>query len=554
MRKSSLARWAAAGLLTISMLGLVGCKSMPLSMPELRKPDLSFMKPKMPKFGKPDMSKLAFWKSENLMPKNGLPKPPSLSFDPSPIQNSVASTGQAARAEVLEARDRVAGRLAELKKPLRKPYTDQLSSVEKLAESDTLDFDTGSIEAKQSEFVASGKTSLTKAQRDFQAALASSKKAVENSLAGKLDEKSTELASSRNNSSNDFSLPTGLAGKLKSAQSKVDQSLMAVNKSLYDANGKLASKAKSAKRDFDVAAVASAAEGPVSLFEQRLKEATKKNNTTKTTTTEEPQMAVAKTPAGLSVDSQKAASEIDQLKAQLAELKAQQQTFLAQQKEQLTAAAAPAKTVSTPVATKVTPNANEFVANLTARPSNNSASTANSFAGGSSANTFAPTTPAKPTYPQMYPSTAPLRSASSNNNILASAPRNVLRGNFSPVGVQNNYQPASNNAPAAPTQNSTESAYPSTNLGGFATRGNDFATTSAPTVTTPSTTPAATTTAASQASFQQLGNQDSNRPLVIQASTQTDNNAASHVDDVNIPAAVLQGSSSYAPGSVHPLQ
>ena len=93
-----LIRGAAAGLMATAILGTSGCKSVPFSLP----------KPSLPKLAAPDLSKLAFWKSENLVAKKGnLPKPPSLSFDSSPIKQAVASSKKSASQEIQALRQAV---------------------------------------------------------------------------------------------------------------------------------------------------------------------------------------------------------------------------------------------------------------------------------------------------------------------------------------------------------------------------------------------------------------------------------------------------------------
>ena len=537
-----LIRGAAAGLIATAILGTSGCKSMPFSLP----------KPSIPKLAKPNLSKLAFWKSENLMAKKGnLPKPPSLSFDSSPIRQSVASTRNSASREIESLRKQIASTKNQLTEPIREPYKYAAKdAVNKLAKKNDLDFNSGSSSRNKLPKTAFVDSKITQAQRDFQAALAGSSKAIDKSIGNKV----ADLKSA----GNEFALPKSI----QSGKANVDKSLMAVNKSLYNAQGNLASAAGDA--------VATAAgDDQLSLFEQRLQRATQKakaapaelasagsasksasnafggvappkplatpaaaaNNafggiTTKSLASSQPTPppAAAAPPAAVS-------AEMAELKAQLAQLRSDQQKLLQQQQlaasrpsaglqsQGSTSNVASTRNTIPPTTSVATPAASEFVANLTARPT--------------------------PKYPQMYPSDAPLRTASSANNALSSAPQNVLRGNFSPVAnnpVQYPSSPASI-APATPSKPATYSGsqYPSTPYNSYGTPSNKYSANTAPTY--------APSTGNTQASFQENGNSN----LVITASTPVEP-AQTHVSEVNIPDAVLKGTSNYAPGTVHALR
>ena len=224
-------------------------------------------------------------------------------------------------------------------------------------------------------------------------------------------------------------------------------------------------------------------------------------------------------------------AEVAELKAQLAQLRSDQQKLIQQQqlaKSQPPAtfqSSAPASSVAStantvpPTTLVAPPAASEFVADLTARPT--------------------------PNYPQMYPSNAPLRTASSANNISSAAPQNVLRGNFSPVASNATQYPtnSASSAPVAPSKPASYSGsqYPSTPYNSYGTPSNNYSASSAPTY--------APSTGNTQASFQENGSSN----LVITASTPVEP-AKTHVSEVNIPDAVLKGTSSYAPGTVHALR
>ena len=540
-----LLRGAAAGLIATAILGTSGCKSVPFSLP----------KPSLPKLAAPDLSKLAFWKSENLVAKKGnLPKPPSLSFDSSPIKQAVASSKKSASQEIQALRQEIASTKAQLTEPIREPYKFAAkNAAKKLASNNNLDLG-GSSSRNELPTAGAVNSKITQAQRDFQAALASSSKTIGQSIG----DKTAGLKSA----ANDFSLPKSV----KSAKTNVDDSLMAVNKSLYNAKGKLASAAK------DTLA-SSNTDNQLSLFEQRLKNAANKAKTaptqiassgsssksaanafggvappkplappatptnnalagsgTKIAQAPATPIATPTAPATAAVS-----AEVAELKAQLAQMRLEQEKLIQQQK---LAAAQPATAFQTPAAsaTNATPvtvppttfAAREFVADLTARP--------------------------KPNYPEMRPSNAPLRTASSANNVLSSAPQNVLRGNFSPVT-----NPVANNTPQYPSQavgstpaqatpptpaSNPNSQYPSTPYNSYGTPANNFSTNTAPVPTF------APSTKNTQVSFQEDKNSSN---LVIKASTPVEP-AQKHVSEVNIPDAVLKGTSNYAPGTVHALR
>ena len=548
-----LSHGATAGLIATAILGTTGCKSMPFTLPTPSMPKLA-----MPTLGKPDVSKLAFWRSENLMAKKGnLPKPPSLSFDPSPIKQALASSKNAASQEVQSLRGQISETRNKLTEPIREPYKFAAkSAVDKLASNSKLDLKGDSsrnLFAKPDQVGSK----ITKAQRDFQAALASSSKAIEKSAGGKIADLKTK--------GNDFALP----GSIKAAKTNVDDSLLAVNRSLYNAKGKLASSAKDSADDAS-AGLGNATNDQLSMFEQRLKKAAEKAKGAPTElasaasesasnafadakpgkTLSPPSLptgnmfaskssAVAATPASSTDATSEVSSEVAELKAQLATMKLEQQKFMEQQlaaTQARTAVQSPAAMPSfqTATAPQATPAArmsapNEYVANLTARPTQSLPPASASASNGNPSSA----------YPQMYPSSAPLRTASSTNNVLSSAPQNVLRRNFSPVASQS---PESGSQPVYGSQEQSvqPGAYPSTPYGGYGSSSN-YSASAAPTHAAPTRT--------AQASFQQNG--DSN--LVINASTPVEP-AERHVSEINIPDAVLQGTSNYAPGTVHPLR
>ena len=147
------------------------------------------------------------------------------------------------------------------------------------------------------------------------------------------------------------------------------------------------------------------------------------------------------------------------------------------------------------------------------------------------------------TMPQnlMPPMTAQI-SSNQSGNAKAPAYPNVLRTDSqygTPAGMQST-APTTPTGRLQPQTQPTQGQYPATPHGGYSSPSlsknqfggsstNDFA--------------------ATQKS--QVINADS--ASAIQAGTQSGVSTASHVSDIEIPAAILQGSGSYAPGSVNPL-
>jgi len=519
-----LIRGATAGLIATVILGTTGCKTLPFELP----------KPTLPTLAKPDLSKLAFWKSENLVAKKGnIPKPPSLSFDSSPIKQAVASTSNSASAEIESLRGQIASTKAQLTEPIREPYKYAAKSTAEKLTGGKIDLNSGSSSRNA---LAKTGSKITQAQKDFQAALAGSSKAIDKSIDKSIGGKVAGLKAA----GNDFSLPKSI----KIGKTNVDDSLMAVNKSLYNAQGNLASASNDVLKG-------AAQDNELSMFEKRLQQGVEKakalpaqiassgsssksasnafggvappkplliptkpakNSFAGSSSSNLPTTTTPSATAGVS-------SEVAELKAQLAQLRSDQQKLI-QQQQQL-AASQPSTSVQPAATTPISrqPNPSEFVANLTARPA--------------------------PSYPQMYPSTAPLRTANSSNNVSSNAPQNVLRGNFSPVASSTpqypSYPTTSVPSPAPQPTAYPDSKYSSTPHTGYGAPVNKYSNTAAPTYA-----PASRDT---QASFQQHGNSN----LVISASTPVEP-ARQHVSEVNIPDAVLQGTSSYAPGTVHALR
>ena len=237
---SSHANWFLF-LFVLGLIGSVGCKAAP--------------------FKKPDFTQLAFWKKANQSAE--LPPPPARHFDPAPLEESETvvaqnsdveqssdSTRDALAKQIQNEIDQTKQQLADAKsqldsQPIRKPYSldnsfaaSQKNSSSQFKPLSNDGFKSAGIvdiskNIDQTRKALSTNNSLTQAQEDFQAAIAN----VSNDFSG-MKKTATQSASKWK----DFQLPT----ELNQVNDKVEKSLQAVDKSLYNASGKLNSIASSA--------------------------------------------------------------------------------------------------------------------------------------------------------------------------------------------------------------------------------------------------------------------------------------------------------------------
>jgi hypothetical protein len=529
-----------------TLFASIGCKS-----GAFKTPDFAGIK-------KPDLSGLAFWKKES---SAEVPPPPSRRFDPAPggdeqkmarLDSTIKQGGNDIQDSfnrmVQEAKNHKDG-LAQ--KPIRTPYSISEKSTSTPNETDNSNsFDIANTKSQIE--LPNLDSSVQKAQQDFQAALASSGDAIKDSL----NTKASETVSTWKN---DFQLPA----KIAKAQQQIKPEDLKINRKLYDMSGNLSSGAQSAVNQFAEASqslqskVNSGFEvgkvktqnqfiGAAENAKEQLKQfgsdsqmAIKQSfnsipNTQPTTqlspgTSNQSQSELKAVQAQVSLAQQ----QIAELKRQLADGKASMSSSVNNQSN----AGNLQPTIH--VASLLMPNSQS---NNNALASDGQANLVQSNNGN-----FSPlqnNAMTQMTQGSVSQSTMPPASAQVSSNQMSAQPPaspNVLRSN-SQFGIPARTQSPSSSAPTGqPLQTQpANSQYPATPHGGY----------SSPSM-----------------SNNQLGDQPANglattqKSQVINADSasafqvgaQSGVSKASHVSDVEMPAAILQGSGSYAPGSVNPL-
>lgn len=453
-------------------------------------------------FAKPDLSAIQFWKSENLMfgsKKSDSPPPPARHFDPAPIDGEKESEivdldgknmQRRFKNDIEEMRAEISAATKALDTPIRKPYSSGLASNlnEFAAETKSnLDSATGNIRSKLDSLTTQAQTDLSPAQNDFQSAM-------------------------------------------NNTVDSIDGSLAAVNKSIYDANDKFATEAKS-KAD-------NAFKSGIGAFGGSLKPLETAVNDSNQFASNASQKA-AKTSADangfLPMDDAnsvvKAQPQLELVQAQMADAKRQ----IAELQKQIAMGSQPN---SFAPSTQQAANPNSFGPSIPSQENN-------SF--GTSPIDQMPSTQAAPEARLAQAELPGQGSQFDGNSFSRGMPSNRLRSN----------QPLRPEAPnqASPSSSSTPN-YPATSHGGYAPRSNDFGGNFSPMhQTTPSQNPSAAPN--SQVDFQA----GSNRSMVVTANNAIPPNASNsasriqnHVSEVDIPPSVLTGTGSYAPGSVQPLR
>ena len=485
-------------------------------------------------FPKPDLAKLAFWKSENLAfasKDKGTPPPPARHFDPAPItgeqESEIVDLNQDKlqrkfNNDIEEMRAEISAAAKALGTPIRKPYAADTASTEnKFAANTKSSFEaaTGNVRSKLDGFGDQAKTNLNAAQNDFQAAMNNTTDALGNQFAASRNA-ATDMTQGWKDK---VSLP-GMA----QSQNNIDSSLAAVKKSLNNANDKLASNLipeSSSAFKSGIGAFGG------SLTPMEIDPADKLNQFSSNTRQNGAEVAsnansfspMRETPMP------KSTSELDRVQAQMAEAKRQ----IEELKKQVAIASQPNSVA--PLAQPITPS-NSFGPSIPGSPNNS----------------FGTTPPDSMSTYQSAPveRVAQLQSPSFGSQFAAKAagqspPTNQLRSNH-PLRPQ---------FPQATPQPSATPAYPSTSHGVYQPRSNDFSGNFSPMQAAPEKNKI--TAPASQVGFQSA-NSDS---MVVTANNAIPPNAGdtavkiqNHVSDIDIPESVLKGTGSYAPGSVQPLK
>ena len=506
-----------AGCIAVSAFALSGCRS--------------------GNFPKPNLSVLKFWKNPDAVAATTkVPPPPARYFDPAPILEEQVAKAKAGADETIDLNgqrfnEQFNQSLAQNANALSNGVDSNVRSLNQLIPKTPLKTD----------------GSFSNAKEEFKAAM-QNKVAAADTLknAAKAPEKWQ-----------DFKLPADL--KTKNVKPNLNQSLAGLNKSMYDANGKLVNNTQQVKdsvlKKLDqtkgaIAAKTTAPENSLNDFMAATKEKAAQLSPLKSNqfdfkaqsvpnsmpiinqfvtpsapkTTKPPSfMANLQTqaPASTASDAQlklvqaqvaDANRQIELLKQQIAQ-SVKQPPARAQIATQ-TKAAAP---IQTPIQAPAAPVARTSQLQ-TPRFGTSSYSAAN--------------------YPKQVKSLSSV------------SPKNILRATES---LRSN--------PAEPVSTEVAPAFPSTPHGNFAPQGN-FGSTSAPAVINHPSLNAAAPHSVAPVNFQTNDFQtSSNSWPALQGSTASSptrtadvQKIKSHISQVDIPASILSGSGSYAPGSVHQVQ
>ena len=192
-------------------------------------------------FTKPDLGKLAFWKSDNfkIASKDTVaPPPPARHFDPAPITEDPSATDRDSeivnldnsklqrrfKNDIEEMQAEIEAANKALGTPIRKPYsTGVADSANELASKAKSSFEsaTETVQSQLDEFGGQMKSGLSAAQNDFQAAMNNTTKSISNDFAATKE--------SAKNVAQDW-------------QNNIDNSFAAVNKAMDGAKNNLTGK------------------------------------------------------------------------------------------------------------------------------------------------------------------------------------------------------------------------------------------------------------------------------------------------------------------------
>jgi len=504
-------------------------------------------------FTQPDMGKLAFWKSENSIfasKTQKMPPPPARHFDPAPV-NGESATQIASnddnqtrfRNDITEMRAEIDAASKSLSNPIRQPYSDSTDAVSEFASNSRASFEseTGNAKSKLDQFKGEVNSGLSSAQNDFQAAmsstkdsLASTKNSVSNAITNNDFMPSGAVAKSANDMTqgwkDNLQLPTGIA----ETKNKIDQSLASVNTAIYDVNGKLANSKTSAVNQFKervssfqqdltvpkMNAAAQASNDFQARIEDKIAQSKTLANEFGSNQLLPPSNSMATTNNGIGSTANQTQPELQMIQAQMEDAKRQIEELKQQIAMTNKAPSQGASTFSNP-----NPTGNSFAP--VGSPGTRVAQLQAPGLGGQPGNQVA---------------------MSSNIGALSGRPTST-QSPLNPLRANEPFQPNTTQPAARPA----EPSYPSTTHGQFAPRGNDFSGNFAPMAPPIGATP--TTGGSAQVGFESSTNQSlvvtpNNSPAVSTSASKIEN----FVSDVDIPQAILTGSSSFAPGSVQPLR
>ncbi|MFT7629543.1 MAG: hypothetical protein ACI87E_000541 [Mariniblastus sp.] len=446
-------------------------------------------------FTKPDMGKLAFWKSDSSIfasKTQNVPPPPARQFDPAPFGGALSSDSQLAgtdsqgryKNDISDMRAEIDEVAKSLDLPTQSPGSGSFSGspANDFAANLSPQFNskTNNVQSELNDFGGNVKSKLDGARTSFNSAMNSRSPAGSTDFAAK-SKPSHDMTTAQDDN---IKVPAGIAG----AKFKIDQSLASVNHSLQSANGKLAAGAD----DFGnrVRSLQESLNSPISKAAGAANEF-KTNVNHQLSGLTQPKFGEAQSAAKAEMAA--AREEIAELKQQIAAKNSGTSTAFGLGPAG-TAPAGRVEQLQTPFNSSI--NNNDFAAKL---------ASARSDASSSAPSGRFPISPNKtsPSYPLTF------------------------HGQFSPRENQNggNFSP--------PSFNSGQSI---------------------------GVQPNQTGATATQVGFQAVGNQSK----VITANNEpTTRNSANSigaskienfVSEVDIPASILQGSGSYAPGSVNSLR
>lgn len=505
---------------------------------------------------KPDFGKLAFWKKAEGS-ATSTPPPPARHFDPSPIDG--------AQQQIAAGTEKAKDQMAKVDgSGTRNMYESNKDSIRNDVESAIKGMGTGglqppvrksssvadaqnSVRSKLDGFSSGAKSALNAEQKEFKAAMSGSGSkndsgsndfgssndfAPTNSFASRTAEASKDLTKGWK----DIETPTGLS----EAANSINQSLANARNATYDANGKLASSASKVKDSFVAKAnelsrttnnalahngfsansFATPNSNGFGASAPMTKESTPPPLTVLTPKPTAPALSnFGGTPAATTNTGQSQAlmAQVAEAKMQIEQLKAQvAQAKLAQAQKM---AAQPAQGFAPQQFQPQTQMAQQPL--QTQQPFRQQ-------------QTFQPQTTSQPATRTAQLQVPPFsnQTSVSNSSLASGLPNNVLRSSSGSL-----------RAPQAPatTANNVPPGFSSTGQGGFSASSNGFGSNSRP-------------AANSQVNFENSQQPTSNSFYANGGNAGSATRIQNHVSDIDIPASVLSGTGSYAPGSVNALK
>ncbi len=450
-------------------------------------------------FTKPELSKLKFWESDKLLfasKKSETPPPPARHFDPAPINGEQKSEivdlnneklQRRFKNDIEDMRAEISAATKALDTPIRKPYSTGLTEGknEFAANSgSSFEAETGNVRSKLAGAGRSAKAELSAAQNDFQAAMNNTTDSFSNEFASAKD----SAAETTQGWKDKFELPA-----IAQEKNKIDGSLAAVNRSLYDTEDRLSVEAESKAEE--------AFKSGIGAFGGSLKPL---NNAVKNST-----------------------PELESVQAQMAEARRQ----IAELKKQVAMAGQPAPLA--PIAQRST-GSNSFGPSIPPGGSN-------SFEAATGTELTSP--PVAQIAQRQMPGFDSQFAASSSSEV---TPANRLRSNTM-LGASFPSQ--------ASRQPVSTPGYPATSHDGFAPKSNDFGGNFSP--INNAFQQEAITASGTQVDFQATDNHSmvvTTNNAIAQNANESASQIEDHFSEVDMPESILKGSGSYAPGSVQPLR